>query len=257
MPKRTGMLDSGNFVRSPEAPADAEFVAYLDQIDRLLGQWQRTGAGEAERELYEFIEPFKQRYTIRSVTRDTAFLPVSQFLARYRPIEKPFAIVHCALDMPLHSVHRFRDHDDLAVINAAVAEDSPLRWWQNGLGDRPCYLFGKWVWELKPAEAAASEEGIALLFLQMSEKGQQELGQTAAVLSSRAKTDPREFIPEKVRSFVWRRDGGKCAKCGGHQGLEFYHVVPPNAGGSGAGNIQLLCGQCSLQREQRAGSVAF
>ncbi len=52
----------------------------------------------------------------------------------------------------------------------------------------------------------------------------------------------REPIPEDVRMFVWRRDGGRCVKCGSNKNLEFDHVIPLAEGGSNSErNLQLLC----------------
>jgi len=52
----------------------------------------------------------------------------------------------------------------------------------------------------------------------------------------------RRSIPEKVRIYVWRRDGGKCAKCGSRENLEYDHIIPVSRGGSNtARNIELLC----------------
>lgn len=36
----------------------------------------------------------------------------------------------------------------------------------------------------------------------------------------------REPIPEDVRIYVWRRDGGRCVKCGSKENLEFDHIIP-------------------------------
>jgi len=55
-------------------------------------------------------------------------------------------------------------------------------------------------------------------------------------------THDRPRIPEKVRIEVWRRDGGKCARCGSREKLEYDHIVPISKGGSNtARNIELLC----------------
>jgi hypothetical protein len=52
----------------------------------------------------------------------------------------------------------------------------------------------------------------------------------------------REPISEEVQAFVWRRDGGRCVKCGSQERLEFDHIIPVARGGSNTErNIQLLC----------------
>ena len=53
-------------------------------------------------------------------------------------------------------------------------------------------------------------------------------------------------IPSEVRREVWRRDGGKCVKCGSRQNLEYDHIIAVSQGGSNtARNIELLCEVCN------------
>jgi Holliday junction DNA helicase RuvB len=55
-------------------------------------------------------------------------------------------------------------------------------------------------------------------------------------------SDSRDAIPSAVRREVWRRDGGKCARCGSRKNLEYDHIIPVSKGGSNtARNIELLC----------------
>lgn len=57
---------------------------------------------------------------------------------------------------------------------------------------------------------------------------------------------PREVIPADVRTFVWRRDQGRCVRCESTERLEFDHVIPLAKGGSNTErNIQLLCEACN------------
>ena len=59
-------------------------------------------------------------------------------------------------------------------------------------------------------------------------------------------------IPDNVRVEVWRRDQGKCEKCGQREYLEYDHVVPITKGGSNtARNIELLCQNCNRERGNR------
>lgn len=72
------------------------------------------------------------------------------------------------------------------------------------------------------------------------EKGANAAGQT------------RSRIPEQVRIEVWRRDGGKCAKCGSREMLEYDHIVPVSrGGGSTARNVELLCETCNRSKGAR------
>lgn len=57
---------------------------------------------------------------------------------------------------------------------------------------------------------------------------------------------PRQRLTEEVRSEVWRRDSGQCARCGSREQLEFDHIVPVSLGGSSTvRNIELLCEACN------------
>ena len=59
----------------------------------------------------------------------------------------------------------------------------------------------------------------------------------------------REPIPEEVRLYVWRRDNGKCVRCGSRERLEFDHIIPVVAGGSSTDrNVQLLCEPCNRSK---------
>jgi len=62
----------------------------------------------------------------------------------------------------------------------------------------------------------------------------------------------RTRIPEPVRSEVWRRDGGQCAKCGSKHNLQFDHIIPVSRGGANSvANIQLLCLACNAAKGDR------
>jgi len=62
----------------------------------------------------------------------------------------------------------------------------------------------------------------------------------------------REAIPEEIRFAVWRRDGGKCVKCGSKKNLEFDHIIPVSKGGSNTErNIQILCEKCNREKSAK------
>jgi len=260
MPTKTKMLDYGGFVHSPEAPMSAEFAAYLRQIDPLLAAW-RDAADQwsqsrfslelmerkkiAQREFDDFAAGYQDTYTIQHVERDPTFLPIVRFFARYRPIRRPFSILHCSLDLPLHTVYAFENDDDLECVNAALGRTTPLRWWQDGPSSHPCYLFGQWVWELKPTELHSSDKGLTLLFEKTTEKDQLQRDRLQHNLSDSIGPPDEQYIPEAVRSSVWRRDGGKCARCGSREGVDFCIAAAGAHGNTAtAQRVQLLCARC-------------
>jgi hypothetical protein len=63
----------------------------------------------------------------------------------------------------------------------------------------------------------------------------------------------RRVIPTSIKLEVWKRDGGKCTKCGANEDLHFDHVIPWSKGGSSttADNIQLLCGKHNLEKHDK------
>lgn len=63
----------------------------------------------------------------------------------------------------------------------------------------------------------------------------------------------RRVIPTSVKLEVWKRDGGKCTKCGASENLHFDHIIPWSKGGSSnnSDNIQLLCGKHNLEKHDK------
>jgi hypothetical protein len=79
-------------------------------------------------------------------------------------------------------------------------------------------------------------------------KGEEDFAQPVA-----RHIEPRRIIPTRVKLAVWKRDGGKCVKCGATEDLHFDHVIPWSKGGSSntPDNIQLLCGKHNLEKHDR------
>jgi hypothetical protein len=60
----------------------------------------------------------------------------------------------------------------------------------------------------------------------------------------------RRLIPTEVKLEVWKRDGGKCVKCGATDELHFDHIIPYSKGGTSmsVNNIQLLCARHNITK---------
>lgn len=65
---------------------------------------------------------------------------------------------------------------------------------------------------------------------------------------------PSRKISQTVQDKVWRRDEGKCQKCGSKEKLEFDHIIPFSKGGANTyRNIQLLCESCNRSKSDKIG----
>jgi hypothetical protein len=66
----------------------------------------------------------------------------------------------------------------------------------------------------------------------------------------RVDAERRRIIPTHVKLEVWRRDAGKCTKCGAEDELHFDHILPFAKGGTSltVANVQLLCARHNLEK---------
>lgn len=65
--------------------------------------------------------------------------------------------------------------------------------------------------------------------------------------------DHPRLIPTPVKLEVWKRDQGRCTRCGSSDNLHFDHVIPYSKGGSSlvAENVQLLCARHNLEKRDQ------
>jgi len=98
-----------------------------------------------------------------------------------------------------------------------------------------------------------SENEILLLIMDYEDKERRKFERLRKnfELTQEIEREPRrESIPEEVRIAVWRRDGGKCARCGSREKLEYDHIIPVSRGGSNTvRNIELLCESCNRKKK--------
>jgi HNH endonuclease len=88
--------------------------------------------------------------------------------------------------------------------------------------------------------------GVFKFRLELAESG--ELPSTGKM-----EIEQTRVIPTAVKLEVWRRDEGKCVKCGAKDNLHFDHIIPFSKGGTSmdATNIQLLCVRHNLEKRDR------
>jgi hypothetical protein len=65
--------------------------------------------------------------------------------------------------------------------------------------------------------------------------------------------DHNRLIPTSVKLEVWKRDKGRCVKCGSQDNLHFDHIIPYSKGGSSlvAENIQVLCARHNIEKKDK------
>jgi hypothetical protein len=79
------------------------------------------------------------------------------------------------------------------------------------------------------------------------------VGNVETIDSGRKELEDTRIIPSPVKLEVWKRDGGKCVKCGSKNNLHFDHIIPYSLGGTSlyAKNIQLLCIRHNLEKHDK------
>lgn len=74
-------------------------------------------------------------------------------------------------------------------------------------------------------------------------------------IDSKAKIDLKHtrLIPSEVKMEVWKRDHGKCVKCGSMKNLHFDHELPFSKGGTSltSKNVRLLCMEHNLAKSAK------
>lgn len=139
----------------------------------------------------------------------------------------------------------------MSTLQSAINQERPVLFhqWDD---DQKRFLFGPNLWKVKQDELAADSEHFRLMFLEAVDKDRlqfERLKNKFSGLAGAKAERSREPIPEGVRIFVWRRDGGKCVRCGSDQRLEFDHIIPVKEGGSNTErNLQLLCETCNRRK---------
>jgi hypothetical protein len=254
MPKRTNYL-RGWYILLNER-VDARVLELLRTMrDHSAPLRADTDVFARQAEADELATQLHTSLSREDVEANTWFKPASNFFEE-RPLKPPFAFARYHPDYwtaslwvlppisPISLSREILDDFETAKIERALDEDQPWK-----LGGQ--YLFGLSLWELTARETTATEEQRRLLFLEAVDAERKKFERLKQKFSGQAgKPVPRrELIPEDVRIFVWRRDQGKCVRCGNNERLEFDHIIPVSKGGSStARNIQLLCESCNRKK---------
>jgi hypothetical protein len=128
---------------------------------------------------------------------------------------------------------------------------------KNGERYESFFLFRGYVYEYSVGRAQVryNDDQIKLLILEHFDKEQKKFERLNNIYTEsniKENHPQRERIPEHVRAEVWRRDGGKCVRCGSRYKLEYDHIVPLSKGGSNTvRNIELLCESCNRAKGNR------
>ncbi|HST80887.1 MAG TPA: HNH endonuclease [Kineosporiaceae bacterium] len=91
------------------------------------------------------------------------------------------------------------------------------------------------------------------LLVTRQQRRQQQIDRAEAMLVMDAAQKPpakrRDVIPDDVKQFVFKRDGGRCCRCQSQTELQFDHIIPVAlGGGSAVENLQVLCGPCNRRK---------
>lgn len=125
--------------------------------------------------------------------------------------------------------------------------DSPVLVLSDEQSRRSWWLFRDEVY--REDDGLSEREVLALLLERQSQKGRRVQKAIALMEQGTVPSTGREAIPDEVKIFVWRRDGGCCVSCGAREQLEFDHVIPIALGGANtARNLQLLCVECNRRK---------
>lgn len=138
------------------------------------------------------------------------------------------------------------------------SENDPVRvpefWSPTGDKNVSAWFFKKEIYaiEIPKRHTRYTGDQIKLLILEFYDRERRKFERLQKLYRSDSNSEPsnhRERIPEQVRIEVWRRDDGKCARCGSREKLEYDHIVPVSKGGSNtARNIELLCETCNRKK---------
>lgn len=111
---------------------------------------------------------------------------------------------------------------------------------------------GIWVYNgyFHLTDAWIEKSGVRNVFKFKLEMVDDDIGAEVSGAPTDLELEHNRLIPTQVKVEVYKRDKGKCVKCGSNVNLHYDHIIPFSKGGSSttAANIQLLCVKCNLRK---------
>ena len=232
-------LDQLRGVVAPEQSSDFSVEGLVaaagSYLERTLGNpFVRLRKGESE-SVSEYFARLEKDRAAREASRPESTM-VSEILQRLLVWVSPL---------------RGRSHDSLGLLAKDIrdaleaARTTPLL-------TKRGWLYQGFIYE---AEGPYSEGECRLLVLEHFDRERMLFERLRRKHSTDQPAERvRTRIPEAVRIEVWRRDGGRCARCESRDRLEYDHIVPVSeGGGSTARNIELLCEACNRRKGANVG----
>lgn len=132
-----------------------------------------------------------------------------------------------------------------------VYETTPFKLRLEGSERELCCLYKGVIYKFDRSDYSDEEMLLQIMDLEDQERKKFERLQNKFSEVEGADNKGRRLsVPEKVRIAVWRRDEGKCVKCGSRENLEYDHIIPIAKGGSNTvRNIELLCEKCNRDKK--------
>ena len=111
---------------------------------------------------------------------------------------------------------------------------------------------GIWVYNgyFRLIDAWIEKAGVRNVFKFKLEMIDEEIDAKVADEPTVLELEHNRLIPTQVKVEVWKRDKGRCVKCGSNINLHYDHIIPFSKCGAStiAANIQLLCATCNLRK---------
>lgn len=174
-----------------------------------------------------------------------------RLLKKSHDLHKVWSILSCCMEQI--KMRRPRSTEAIvALIHDYIhlSENKPIKWDDGNLFT---WLFKGFCYSVN---GLYSDEQCKLLIRKEFKKESDFFDGLKIELDPERQPNPqtRNRIPAHVRIEVWRRDGGKCARCGNREKLEYDHIVPRSRGGGNtARNIELLCEKCNRTKGANIG----